>query len=205
MGSHGEACVLQSGGGFDGRAGDAGGWHAVYVIDGNNLLYAAHAEWPGPPAGRQRLCELLGRWAAGASTELTVVFDGPAPGAGLCEQMRAGGITVVFSAGRSADEVIEEMIERAARPAEIRVVTSDRAIQSAARYRQCTCIEAADFARRLASPQLSFEAEKGSTEPPPAPPEKPEELKRQEAHDWLRRFDYDPDEPPDIADLMRDR
>ncbi|MFH0981087.1 MAG: NYN domain-containing protein [Planctomycetota bacterium] len=173
-----------------------------YLIDGNNLLYAAHAYLPGPPIGRQQLCELLGRWGRRAATGLIVVFDGPRPPPGLEEQMRAANLAVVFSAPRSADEVIEEMIERASRPAQLHVITSDRAIQSAARYRRCPCTASADFARELATPAATTPSEA----PPPSPPtEKPDRLLPEETNAWLREFDFDPDQPPDPTDLMRER
>lgn len=170
----------------------------LYLIDGNNLLHAAHAHMPGPPVGRQRLCELLGRWRVRNAVELTVVFDGPRPRPTLEQQMRAAGITIVFSAPRSADEIIEDMIEQARMPGQIHVVTGDRAIQSVARRRRCPCVESADFARELVVPTAPTEGEQV-----PPPPEKPDAMPREEADEWLRRFEYDPDEPPDDTDLMR--
>jgi len=174
----------------------------VYVIDGNNLLYAAHAHMPGPHAGRQRLCEILGQWASRSATDLTVVFDGPRPRPTFEQQMRSANITLIFSAPRSADEVIEDMIERTAAPAQMHVVTSDRAIQSVARNRRCPCIESADFARELASPTRSAPSD---DPPPPAPPEKPDAPTPDQADAWLREFNFDPDQPPDDTDLMEAR
>ena len=171
----------------------------LYLIDGNNLLHAAHAHMPGPPVGRQRLCELLGRWGVRNATDLTVVFDGPRPRPTFERQMRAADITVIFSAPRSADEIIEEMIEQAPTPSDIHVVTGDRAIQSVARWRRCACVESADFARELAMPPPPARDE----QVPQPPPEKPGAIPREETDEWLRRFEYDPDQPPDDTDLMR--
>ena len=162
----------------------------MYLIDGNNLLYAAHRQLPGPEVGRQRLCELLGRWGRRERAELTVVFDGPRPPTGLEAQMRAGGVEVLFGVSRSADELIEEMIERSPAPANLRVVTGDRAIQSVGRRRRCPCIDADKFASGLIAT------------PPPkpvgpkAPPEKPEQISPAETEEWLRRFALD-SEPPE--------
>lgn len=171
----------------------------MYLIDGNNLLFAARAGLPGPPVGRQQLCEVLGRWARRTGVDLTIVFDGPHPRPGLEQQMLAAKIGVVFSVPRSADEVIEEMIEGAPVPSQIRVVTSDRAIQSVARGRRCVCIESADFARELgAAPR-----DEGAAAVEPPPPEKPGPLRPEETEEWLRRFNLGPDQPSDDADLTR--
>jgi predicted RNA-binding protein with PIN domain len=172
----------------------------VYLIDGNNLLYAAHTHLPGPAIGRQRLCEILADWARQTAADLTVVFDGPPPRPGVIQQMQAPNLTVVFSGPRSADEVIEELIERAPAPAAMYVITGDRAIQSAARRRRCRCLTSADFARGLASPPPSTLSE---NLPPAPPPEKPGALLPEETDEWLRRFDFDPDQPPDDLDLIR--
>lgn len=174
----------------------------LHLIDGNNLLYASHAHLPGPPAGRQRLCEILGRWARDRAAKVIIVFDGPRPRPGLEQQMRVADMQVIFSAPQSADEVIEDMIEQAAAPAQTRVVTSDRAIQSVARHRRCPCVESADFARELAAPAPPTP----DRQPPsPQPPEKPSEPGPLETDAWLREFEFDPDQPPDGADLMRER
>ena len=170
----------------------------VYLIDGNNLLHAAHAHMPGPAVGRQQLCEVLGRWACRTAADLTVVFDGPPPRPGLEQQMLATKIGVVFSVPRSADEVIEEMVERASAPAQIHVVTSDRAIQSVARRRRCVCLESADFARELGTPPQPRDDDSTATEPPP---EKPGPPRPEETEEWLRRFDFS--QPSDDADLGR--
>ncbi len=172
----------------------------IHLIDGNNLLHATHAHLPVPPVGRQQLCALLGRWARQRGTDLTVVFDGPRPRAAFEQQMQAMGVTVIFGASRSADEVIEEMIELSPVPGEIHLVTSDRAIQSVARHRRCACIESADFARELVPTSPSSR----KREPPPTPQsEKPDTLPPEETDEWIRRFKFDPDQPPDDLDLIR--
>ena len=161
----------------------------MYLIDGNNLLFAAHRQLPGPEVGRQHLCELLGRWGRGERADLTVVFDGPRPLPGLEAQMRAAGIRVLFGASRSADEVIEEIIERSPLPAELTVVTSDRAIQSVARRRRCECIDADQFATGMvAAPEQDPPEHK-------RPPEKPGCISPAETEEWIRRFAADGEQP----------
>jgi hypothetical protein len=58
------------------------------------------------------------------------VFDGR-PLRGDVPEQRLGGVEVrVPSPGRDADSVIRELVERAARPAELTVVTSDKPLYS---------------------------------------------------------------------------
>ena len=170
-----------------------------HLIDGNNLLHACHVHGRGgAPIGREWLCELLGRWARQAGASVAIVFDGPPPREGLVVQMRATGINVTFSASRTADELIEEAIAAAARPLELRVVTTDRAIQHVARSRRCVCIDSEGFAEEL------FAAEPAPVPPPlPPRPEKPDRPSGADADAWLRQFGQDPDEPPDETELMR--
>lgn len=171
-----------------------------YLIDGNNLLYTAHSHGPAPAIGRERLCELVGRWAKRTTSRVTMIFDGPPPAPAFHQQMRAAGIEVLFSAPRSADEVIEDRIASAPLPVELCIVTSDHAIQSAARARRCRYVESDAFVEELFAPPLPPAA---PPPPPSAPPEKPSGPSPGESDGWLRQFDYDPDEPPDETDLMR--
>jgi hypothetical protein len=169
-----------------------------YLIDGNNLLHAVHPYGPGAPIGREWLCEILGGWARRTASSVAVIFDGAPPPAGLLGQMRATGLEVEFSAPQTADDVIEALIAAAVRPVELHVVTSDHAIQSAARARKCICVDSEVFAETLFAP-----AEAAPPPPPALGPEKPDAPSPGESDQWLRQFDYDPDQPPDETDLMR--
>ena len=110
--------------------------------------------------------------------------------------MRAAGLKVRFSAPRTADELIEETIEQSPTPGRIWVVTTDRAIQSVARHHRCRCTSSADFLIPLATPDT-----KPAPKTPPTPTPRDESQEKNADH-WLRTFGYDPDEPPDITDLM---
>lgn len=168
----------------------------LILIDGNNLLHAAHGELENYDLGRVRLCDRLGRWAAPTDHEVVVVFDGPAPPTGVQQQMRAAGLEVRFSAPRTADAIIEETIEQSQSPGLLWVITSDRAIQSVARHRRCRCTSTADFLIHLTTPDTK------PTPPTPPTPTACDAPAGKSADHWLRTFGYDPDEPPDITDLM---
>jgi predicted RNA-binding protein with PIN domain len=167
-----------------------------FIIDGNNLLHA-YAEVAGPMIGRQHLCELVGGWASRVAAEVVIVFDGPPPPPGVRRQMQASTPDIRFSEARSADEVIEDIIDDAPSPANLCIVTSDQGVASAGRHRGCRWVKAQDFARRLSSPP-------GPSPPPgPAPPEKPTALDRQETDEWLQEFGIDTADPDDLTDLMQ--
>ncbi len=87
--------------------------------------------------GRQALVELLGIFARGRGhrEKFVVVFDGPAggfPPGGSSE-----GVSVVFSAGRSADHVIRDRVERERDPGRVTVVSVDREVSGHARRKGC--------------------------------------------------------------------
>ncbi|MCP4593931.1 MAG: hypothetical protein GY842_24620 [bacterium] len=162
----------------------------TYLIDGNNLLHAAPHHLPGPAVGRQRLSELLGWWSRQVQTEVTVVFDGAEPRPSLAAQMRASGIDLLFSSPRTADEVIEDIIATTRYPAQLCVVSGDRAIQSVARRHRCTTMDSGAFARELAA-LLAPRKDDAARLPASTPPEKPESVSREEADEWMREFDVD--------------
>ena len=158
-----------------------------YVIDGNNLLHAARAYLAGPP-GRGQLCAAVGRWAAARGARVTFIFDGPEPPVGVLQQMRQAGVAVRFSPGRPADELIEDIIDSAAAPRQLTIVSSDGAVRAAGRRRGCPCVKAEAFAKLLVEDQ-------GPEEPPAALPEKPT-ANRDETEGWLEAFGFGPGSGP---------
>ena len=180
---------------------DRGGlraWRAAvrYLIDGNNLLHAVGSHGPAGAVGRETLCRLLGRWAGAHLMSVTVIFDGPAPSGDLARQMQVPGLDVHFSGPRSADAVIEEEVGQASAPGLITVVTTDRAIQHAARYRRARCVDSEAFVAQLyASPDDSPTEAADS-------PEKPADISAAETRQWLREFGGDLEAPFDDTDEM---
>lgn len=100
-----------------------------YLIDGNNLL----GSWGGPRGEDDRRAEVVRRLAAfcrARNVRATVVFDGHPLRPDMAVQ-DLGPLTLrVPPPGGDADTVIRELVERAARPAELVVVTSDKALFS---------------------------------------------------------------------------
>jgi predicted RNA-binding protein with PIN domain len=157
------------------------------LIDCYNVL---HAEKPASLAGlgEASLCGLLMRsqWARGG---VTVVCDGrpkphsPSPDA-------VGAVTLIFSgAGRSADDVIIELIEKNTSPRRLTVVSSDRVIRKAARRRRARDVSSEEFLKQLARAAQSGGGGTASPGKPAVGPLPDEQVDR-----WLDWFGIDPDE-----------
>ena len=117
-----------------------------YLIDGDNLL----GTWPGrrrSDAERRRLAFEIDRFAARLRRRMVVVFDGVTPpGLHL-------GLDVHFAGGgRTADDVILDLLRREDDRRGWIVVTSDRSLGDQCRYMRAK-IERSDlFRRRLTEP-----------------------------------------------------
>jgi predicted RNA-binding protein with PIN domain len=153
------------------------------LIDGNNLLFAARDEDPERPIGRSKLCEILGRWACRRGQKVHVVFDGPAPTAGLAEQIGDPSIAVDYSgSGVSADARLRDILEGDSAARRLLVVSSDREIVRAAKRRRA-CPVASDEFWNMVQRDLS-QPERESLEPP----EKRRGLGPGVGEDWLREL-----------------
>jgi len=145
-----------------------------YLIDGNNLL----GSWGGPRGQDDRRHEVVRRVAAfcrAKGARATLVFDGHP----LRDDMRAqdlGSLTLrVPPSGSDADSVIRDLVERAARPADIIVVTSDKALYSYVRTLGASVLRAHEWnALERALPRGSEKSDK---------PEREDDVEG-----WLKRF-----------------
>src|SRR5262245_19417932 len=112
-----------------------------YLIDGDNLLHALGLPKRLGPGGlqraRQHLLAFIRRRCPAA--ECTVVFDGTQASPPSDEN----GVSVLFAKGE-ADDLIREFVMRDSAPKGLCVVSSDRALQSAAkrRHAQVMSVEA---------------------------------------------------------------
>ncbi|NQU76669.1 MAG: NYN domain-containing protein [Planctomycetes bacterium] len=151
------------------------------LVDGNNLMFAL-AEL-AVDAGRGGVGMLLADYAQRECMAVTVVFDGPAPKAGMRAAKRAGGLGVVsayYSGRRTADEVIGDLIDSHTAPRRLTVVSGDRAVQKRAKRRRCKVMESLAFARVLKSrPEVKESGE---------PPAKQQGLPEGQLEEWLKEF-----------------
>jgi predicted RNA-binding protein with PIN domain len=113
-----------------------------WVIDGNNLLGRAGIARDDADAKRQ-LLQALTAFARANRTKVTCYFDGVEP-EHFGKQL--GGVTVIFSGSRTADELI---VQKVSTGAGWKVVTSDRALADRIRRRQVEVVEAASFRTRI--------------------------------------------------------
>jgi len=100
-----------------------------YLIDGNNLL----GSWGGPKEGDDRRGEVVKRvssFCRRRNVRATIVFDGHPLRPDMASQDMGLVSLRVPPPGKDADGVIRDLVERAPRPAEIVVVTSDKALYS---------------------------------------------------------------------------
>lgn len=113
-----------------------------WLIDGSNLLGAMRIDRHGEE-GKRALVRSLASFARARRTRVTCVFDGPEPPSFA---RSLGSVTVVFGAGRSADDIIAE---RAAAGRGWSVVTNDGGLAARVRRRGVQVVAPAPFARQL--------------------------------------------------------
>lgn len=100
-----------------------------YLIDGNNLL----GSWGGPRGDDDRRGDVVRRVAAFCRSKrvrATIVFDGHPLRPEMAAQDLGPVSLRVPREGQDADSVIRELVERAERPQELIVVTSDKPLYS---------------------------------------------------------------------------
>ncbi|MFP4056461.1 MAG: NYN domain-containing protein [Candidatus Brocadiia bacterium] len=156
------------------------------IVDGYNLLFATGSHRQGGPEGveqgRERLLDLLVRYARVEGHEITVVFDSSRHTGGAATQQRRPGLRVLVShPPRTADDDILRLV-RAAGSRGTRVVTSDRELADACARCGARVVGAADFHRQLLARTRRAEAEEEELRLKTQPPSD------QEVRRWLEAF-----------------
>jgi predicted RNA-binding protein with PIN domain len=167
------------------------------IIDGNNLLFAMHEHAPIPAVGRETLVRVIEQWAEKGDDKVTLVFDGPVPDTGMARQMDSPRIIVKFSAPLTADDVIIKMVRETKDPGNTRIVSSDTAIATEAKYRRCAWSDSPAFVQELfAEPGPPADTSAAAT------PEKPQAPSPEETNEWLKTFGVNQIEDNDQEDRM---
>ena len=149
-----------------------------YLIDGNNLL----GSWGGPAVpgdGRHEVVRRVAAFCRAKGARAIIVFDG-APFRSETAEQQLGAVTIRFPGpGRDADSLIREIVDAAARPAELVVVSSDKPVYSYARTRGARVLRAHEWNAlgRDAKPRGRVSGAKS---------EKPE--RETDIEGWLKRF-----------------
>jgi uncharacterized protein len=160
------------------------------LIDGYNLLHATGIVGRGVgPGGLERSrMALVGFLAASLPaderTRTTVVFDAHDAPPGLPRVVRHQDITVQYAAKHeSADALIEELIRADSAPRRLVVVSSDHAVQRAARRRRAKSVDSdVWYAELIRLRRERTEAVPDAPERPPVP------LLEEDVNYWIRQF-----------------
>ncbi len=120
-----------------------------WLIDGHNLIGQMPTMRLDDANDEAKLLEYLSRYRARTGHAITVFFDSgqvyrPA------SKRKHGGVTVRFAPhGKTADHLIMRRLRKVKNPQAIGVVTSDRAVQQAARFAQVRVVSSQEFAQEL--------------------------------------------------------
>ncbi len=149
-----------------------------FLIDGYNVIYA----WPDIPLGawqikREFLLRFLKTQQPQGNNAVTVIFDSR-EGTGI--RSKDGALTVVFTAGESADDWIASKVREAPNPRALVVVSNDKGIRDRVRGTGARFLSADEFLK-TASRSRSRKGTAKYTAPPIGADKITEELKNK----WL--------------------
>lgn len=151
-----------------------------YLIDGNNLL----GSWGGPAVpgdGRAFVLRHVAEFCRRKGARAVLVFDG-VPFRPDLDDQQIGAVSLRFpDPGRDADSVVREIVDGFARPGELIVVTSDKALYSYARTRGARVLRAHEW--NALAREGAARAPRGR---PTASREKPE--RETDVDFWLKKF-----------------
>ena len=117
------------------------------ILDGNNLLHSLPRGRRSREEVRRQALEAVRRQAL----SLTVVFDGPPPEASP-EVEHLGRVTIRYSGGEAADEVILALLPARGRGQWV-IVTDDRELRERARAKGARVRSLAEWAGSRATPR----------------------------------------------------
>ena len=164
-----------------------------YLIDGYNLLHHVGllAGRAGPSGLAKARLALLGHLSGRLgehAVDVTVVFDARRAPPTAADTLDYQGIQVLFARREEADDLIEELIRRAAVPKLLTIVSNDHRLRDAARHRGCPVAECVEFWEALGR------RPKERPEKPDAPEGKRDSVSGSEMQQWLAEFgDLDDD------------
>ena len=118
------------------------------IIDGYNMIGQTEGLGNDLEDRRRRLIERLSHYRRARGHKVSIVFDGTKGGGFMEETFRTAGVNVLFSrAGETADDLLRQMAGREGSGCV--VVSSDRAVQAAARTHGAVAIGIKEFESRL--------------------------------------------------------
>jgi uncharacterized protein len=155
-----------------------------FLIDGYNLMYAlglvrkhgGRAAWDG---ARVNLLHWLADRFGPAARDVLVIFDSQNSVGGFIEESHRG-LRVLRDRGRTADEVIEDLVANEPAPETLTVVSNDARVRGAAARQGCAFQKCGEFVD-----QVMNQTRSGSE---PRSPEKDESATPDEMAAWQRAF-----------------
>ena len=161
----------------------------LLLIDGYNLLYATDIIGQGALAGtlqgsRQALLDFLaGSLKDDMLKRTIVVFDAADPPPGLPRRVSHAGMLIHYATGfPNADELVRQYIEVHDAPRQLLVISSDHAVQRAARRRRATFADSDTWYKKLKEQQCGGRAPANLPDKPTTPPS------AAEVQQWLQEF-----------------
>jgi uncharacterized protein len=159
-----------------------------YLIDGYNLMYAlglvrkngGRAAWD---RGRRTLLDWLADRHGDDATDVTVIFDAQNSLGGVLQETHRG-VRVLRDRGRTADDMIEDLLRDERSPQTLTVVSNDARVREAATRSGANVRRCEEYVDLLIAPRKPTDA------PPPAD-EKPVRATPEETAEWLRAFGGD--------------
>ncbi|MDY3558501.1 NYN domain-containing protein [Gemmata sp. JC673] len=145
----------------------------TFLIDGYNLMFALGLVGRKTPApqferARTKFLDWLASRLKGREASARVVFDAQQAPAPSLETVHRG-VRVRFAYQRTADDVIEELVEVEPKPRTVTVVSNDARIADAARRAGCGVASCQEFTDWLIGEAKEYGAKKGAAPEPDKP------------------------------------
>ena len=159
-----------------------------YLIDGYNLLYALGlARKHGGRAAWDRARRLLLDWLADrhglSAGNVTVIFEAQNSLGGVVEESHRG-LRVLRDRGRTADDMIEDLLQEEKSPESLTVVSNDARVRDAARRRGAVVRKCNEYLDELLGPKRTDPAAAAGN----PPGEKDVRPTPDERAEWERAF-----------------
>jgi uncharacterized protein len=158
-----------------------------YLIDGYNLLYAlglarkngGQAAWD---RGRRQLLDWLADRHGKFAGDVTVIFDAQNSLGGVVEEIHRG-LHVLRDRGRTADDMIEDLLKVEKSPESLTVVSNDARVREAASRRRAKVHKCEEYVDALMEPRKST-----ATPPMDEKDEKDVHETAEERAEWMQAF-----------------
>ena len=160
-----------------------------YLIDGYNLMYAlglvrqngGRAAWD---RARSTMLDWLAEQTGTSAAQVTVIFDAQNSLGGVVEESHRG-LRVMRDRGRTADDMIEDLLQDERSPETLTVVSNDSRVREAATRRGSDVRRCREYIDELLNPQRPRHV------PAAVDPAAEKDIRATDAEreEWLRAFE----------------